>query len=398
MAEVTYAGFIGKTLDEYLTDLRNAHLAIDPAWSLEPSTPDGLKMAIDAEIFAILDESAREAYNSKDPNKAAGIQLDMIAALTGTTRIAGTPSTVTLNLTGTNGTLIPTGSLAEDINEVQWETTEDATIASGVAAVAAQAVEPGRTEAAAGSITRIISVTSGWQSVTNSAVATPGTDAETDSQLRLRRSATVAAAGNNQIDSMRGELLLTEGVRYAIVYENELAAPDSDGLPGHSIAAVVDGGTDADVAMSIYMKKNPGVTLHQAGTPVTESVTSPNFPEQTKEIKFGRPTYVDIVMAVTIINDGTLPETVEDEITAAIIAYATGTVEAYQSTYFNTVGFSIGESVAISRLYTPVNQIMGSYGASYIDSLTLNGDTVNIPIAFDAISRWTEANITITVP
>ena len=395
MAEVTYAGFIGKTLDEYITELRTYHLAIDPAWSLEPSTPDALKIAIDAEVFSILDEAAREAYNSKDPNKAAGIQLDMICALTGTQRIQGTPSDVVLTLTGTNGTLVPSGSLVEDINEVQWVTTADATIDNGVATVAAQAVIVGRVEAAAGTITRIKTVIAGWQSVTNDTVATPGTDQETDSQLRLRRAATVAAPGNNQIDSMRGELLLTEGVRHAIVYENEEAAPDSDGLPGHSIAAVVDGGTDADVALSIYMKKNPGVTLHQAGTPVSVIVTSPNYPEQTKEIRFGRPTAVPIIMAVNITDDGSLPGDVEDEITAAIIDYASGTTESGQ--FFNSTGFGIGEDVTLSRMYTPVNQIIGSYGNSFVTSLTLQGGSADVVVAFDELSQWLESNITITV-
>ena len=395
MAEITPAGFVGKTMDEYIEELRSEHLAIDPAWSLEPSTPDGLRIALDAERYSVLDEAARDAYNSKDPNKAAGIQLDMVCAITGTHRVLGTPSDVELTLTGTNGTLIPAGSLAEDVNELEWVTTEPGTITNGVAQVSAQAVIPGRVEASAGTITRIKTVIAGWQSVTNEAVATPGTDAETDSQLRLRRAATVAAPGNNQIDSMRGELLLTEGVRRAKIYENEDSAPDGDGLPGHSIAVLVDGGTDADVAMSIYMKKNPGVTLHQAGTPVSEIVTSPNYPDQTKEIKFGRPTAVPITVVIEITDDGSLPADVETEITEAVIAYCTGTTESGQ--YFNSTGFGIGEDVAISRIYTPVNQIIGSYGASYITLLTLNGAANNVAIAFDALSQWTAGNITVTV-
>ena len=394
MAEITDEGFIGKTLQEYIDELRAYHLAIDPNWSLDPSTPDALKIAIDAEIWATLDEFARDAYNSKDPNKASGVQLDMVAALTGTLRIQGTHSDVTLTLGGVNGTLIPAGSLAGDINEAEWVTTEDGNIVNGVAQVAAQSVEAGRIEASVGTITRIKTVIAGWQTVTNDITATPGTDPETDSQLRLRRAATVAATGSNQVDSMRGALLLTEGVRYAIVYENDTAAPDVNGLPGHSISPVVDGGTDGDVAMSIYLQKNPGVTLHQAGTPVSVTVTSPNYPDQTKEIKFGRPNYVDITVAATVADDGSLPDEVEQEITDAIISYATGTTES--GSLFNSEGFGIGEDVNVSRIYTPINSIIGKYGASYVTALTLNGGG-DVAIAFDELSRWTEANITITV-
>jgi uncharacterized phage protein gp47/JayE len=194
---------------------------------------------------------------------------------------------------------------------------------------------------------------------------------------------------------MRGALLGVEDVSHAFVYENETAAPDSDGLPAHSIAAVVDGGTDADVAMAIYLKKNPGVTLFQVGSPVSEVVTSPTYPDQTKTIKFGRPTAVDITVAVSITDDGSLPGDVETEITDAIIAYATGTTEA--GTYFNSDGFGIGEDVTISRIYTPVNQVIGSYGTSFITSLTLNGGGGNITIDFDELSRWTTGNINVTI-
>ena len=79
---------------------------------------------------------------------------------------------------------------------------------------------------------------------------------------------------------MLGEMFAVDGVRRCKIYENDTdSATVSDdnpyGLPAHSIAPIVDGGTDANIATAIYLKKNPGVMLYQAGTPASYTVTSP---------------------------------------------------------------------------------------------------------------------------
>ena len=100
--------------NQWYSEEQQRYLAIDSNWNLDPSTPDGLKLASDAEIWATLDELGLKAYNSKDPNKASGIELNTLYYLTtGKTRPLGTPSTVTLTVSGTDGTVIPAGSIVE---------------------------------------------------------------------------------------------------------------------------------------------------------------------------------------------------------------------------------------------------------------------------------------------
>ena len=60
---------------------------------------------------------------------------------------------------------------------------------------------------------------------------------------------------------MYGSIFGVDGVRHCKIYENDTNVTDGNGLPAHSIAPIVDGGTDADVAMAIYLEKNPGVLL-----------------------------------------------------------------------------------------------------------------------------------------
>lgn len=399
MAELTSTGYSVKSQNDWFDEEKQLYLDIDSNWNLDPSTPDGLKIAHDAEIFSALDEVLQQAYNSKDPNKASGYDLDVICALTGTVRSEGTASTVTgVILTGVAGTQVPAGTRFES-SVTGYRFTLDQTWAldsTGTATVDITCTTVGEIEADANTITTIVDTVAGLVSVNNPTPATPGTAAESDGSLRVKRATAVGRPGNNQIDSMLGELYAVDGTRRVKVYENDTNTTDSNGLPPHSIAPIIDGGTDADVAMAIYTKKNPGVALYQAGTPVSVDVASPTYPDNVKTIKFSRPEYVDMVIAVTIKNDGSLPSNTQDLIRDAFIEFAAGGLVPAEFG-FKVDGFDIGETVPYSTLYTPINKVIGQYGNSYVQTLTVNGGTTNVAIAFNELSRWTSSNITVTL-
>jgi len=399
MAEVTNTGYKLKTQNEWFDEEKQLYLDIDPLWNLDPSTPDGLKLAHDAEVFSALDEALQQAYNSKDPNKATGIDLDIISALTGTKRSAGTASTINnFLLQGVPGTVVPVGTVFESATTgTRWTLDQTWTLdGSGIAFADITATVTGPVEADANTITKIINTVSGLTSVNNPAPATPGTSTETDSSLRVKRATAVGRPGNNQIDSMLGELYAVSGVRRLKIYENDTNTTDVNGLPPHSIAPIIDGGLDTDIALGIYLKKNPGVMLYQAADPVQIDVASPTYPDMIKTIKFSRPYYVDMILNITIKNDGTLPSNTQDLIRDAFMSFAAGGL--IPAEYGLKVdGFDIGETVPYSTLFIPVNKGIGKYGNSYVQSMTVNGGTSNVAIAFNQLSRWTTSNITVTL-
>jgi len=402
MAELTPQGYKLKTQNEYFNEERNLYLAIDPSWNLDPSTPDGLKLASDAEIWGALDETLQQAYNSKDPNKATGVDLDVICALTGTKRSEGTPSVVTLTLSGVDGTVITAGKRVESTSTgSRWAIDQTVTIVSGTATVTATCTVDGPTDTAAGTITQIVDTVGGWTGATNPAPATLGTEVQSDSSLRIERSTSVGRPGVNQIDSLLGEIYAVQGVRRVRVYENPTGsatvnADNPYGLPAHSISPVVDGGADADVALAIYVKKNPGVLLNGTGTPVSQVVTSPTYPTNKQAIRFGRPAAVDMVIVVTVKNDGSLPSTASDEIKDAIVEFGAGTLIDPEWGFVSD-GFDIGESVPFFTVATPINKIIGAYGNSFIQSMTVNGGSSTVNVDFNQLSRWTTGNITVNI-
>lgn len=401
MAEITSKGYSLKTVNEWFDEEKQLYLDVDPDWNLDPSTPDGLKIAHDSEVFGALDEVLQQAYNSKDPNKASGYDLDVIAALTGTTRSEGTASTITgAVLTGVAGTIVPAGTrFKSSTTGTVWALDQTWTLdGAGSAIVELSAVQTGPVEANINTVTQIVDTVGGLTGVTNPSPATPGTGIESDTALRIKRATAVGRPGNNQVDSMLGELFAVNGVRRVKIYENDESSVDANGQPGHSIAPVIDGGLDTEIAMAIYLKKNPGVMLYQAGTPVSVDVTSPVYPDNVKTIKFSRPVYVDMVLNITIKNDGSLPSrgVLEPLIREAFIEFAAGDLVPAE-VGFKVDGFDIGEQVPYTTLFTPINQVIGQYGNAYVQSMTVNGGSTNINIAYNELSRWTTSNITVTI-
>tara|TARA_R110000772_G_scaffold109924_3_gene213338 strand:- start:7153 stop:8367 length:1215 start_codon:yes stop_codon:yes gene_type:complete len=402
MAELTPTGYKLKTQNEWFEDERDRYLDVDPKWNLDASTPDGLKLSSDAEIFGNLDEVGQRAYNSKDPNKTSGIDLNVISALTGTIRSQGTPSNVELTLGGVIGTLILAGKIVKSsIDDSQWSTDTNATIGvGGTVTVNATAISNGSTQADIGTINKISTTVGGWQTVTNLTVATPGTNIQNDSSLRLERAKSVSRPGNNQLDNMLGEVFSVDGVRRAVILENDTDTNDfyGNGLPKNSIAPIIDGGVDASVALAIFRKKNPGCKLFASGTSVNVADVYDVYPSNKKDITFSRPTYVEAIVTVNVQSDGTLPNDADEQIKQAIVDYSAGELVAAECG-FNVLGFDIGEDVPVSRIGTPVNQIIGKYGNSYLTGLTVNTLSFGgiVPIAVNELSRWTIANVTVTI-
>jgi uncharacterized phage protein gp47/JayE len=401
MATIDETGYTIKTQNQWFADEKALYQAIDPNWNLDPSSPDGEKIANDSEIFANLDEVGLRAYNSKDPNKAQGKDLEVICALTGTSRSEGTYGTVTVTLSGVAGTVIVNGQVGPQDGSTTWTIKDPVTLdGTGSATAIATCDTIGAIQANPGTITRIVTTVGGWQSVTNSSPAVAGTPEQNDSSLRIERKNSVSKPGSNQIDSLIGELLNTSGVKNAIVLENYTDVTDSNGLPKNSIAPIVDGGTDGDVAKSIFRKKNPGCNMHAAGTPVTVNDVYVKYPFNTSDITFSRPIYVDMIVTVTIGAGSGVPDTDQSkaDIKKSILDYVNGTLIDSECG-FNSTGFTIGQDVPVSRVATPVNQYIGKFPNAWVSGMTVNtltfGQTVSI--AFNEISRWSESNITVAI-
>lgn len=383
MTQLTSQGFTRTRLDERLTALQDAMRAIfGPTLNLDPDTMDGQALGIYAESISNLDQLAEDVYHSFNPQSASGVALSRLVQLNGIRRIEGTYSTVTLRCVGSQGTVIPAGSLVKSTaTNATFETTEEASIpASGEIDIAARSAVKGALLAPAGTLTKIDSPIFGWQTVTNLLDAAPGRNEETDEQLRLRRRASTSTPGQAIVDAMYGALTNIPEVRQAKVYENDQDVINANGLPPHSIYCIVEGGADADILDTIWLKKTAGTTTHgtTAGQ-VTDSMGNPHT------LKFSRPTDVNAWVTVNLHTRPGWPTDGAQRIINALTAWA-------------VANQSIGEEVIHSRLFDPVNTVPGhSIDSLYIGTAANPAGTANIAVPFDGLARFDSSRIVVNV-
>ena len=383
MTQLTSQGFSRTRLDERLSALQNAMREIfGQSLNLDPDTIDGQTLGIFAESISNLDQLAEDVYHSFNPQSATGMALSRLVQLNGIRRIEGTYSIVDLLCVGQQGTVIPAGSLVKSTaTNATFQTVADATIpAAGEVTIQARASAKGAVLAPAGTLTKIDSPIYGWQTVTNPLDAVPGRDEETDEQLRLRRRASTATPGQAIVDALYGALSNIASVLQARVYENDQDTADANGLPPHSIYCVVEGGTDADILKTIWLKKTAGTTTHGTTTgTVTDSMGNPHT------LKFSRPVDVNVWVTVNLHTRSGWPTDGVQRIKDALTAWAVA----------NQV---IGEEVIHSRLFDPLNSVPGhSIDSLYIGTAANPAGTANIAVPFDGLARFDSTRIVVNV-
>lgn len=261
---------------------------------LGSDSQDGQWVAVQAQ--AAYDEAAKGAmtYSSFAPPTAQGTGLSRLVKLSGIKRNNPGFSTVDLTLGGTAGTAI-VGGIATDALGQQWAVPNTVIPGPGTIVVTATATIKGALSAQPNTITSIFTPTRGWQTVNNLAAATPGSAVESDGTLRQRQAASTALPSQTVFEATQGAVANVLGVTNVKGYENDTDVVDGNGQPANSIALVVVGGTDVNVATAIRIKKTPGTkTFGTTNVPLVDSKGVPIT------INFFRPTNAEIGVQVTI--------------------------------------------------------------------------------------------------
>jgi len=375
---VSDKGFYRKRLDKLLEELNNKVIGVfGSSINLNPESPEGQINGIFAEVYDLLWQLSEIAYNAFDPNKARGIILDNLMAISGISRIQATASNVELALTGDNGTVIPQGSIVRNSDGTEFITIQDAVIELGIATAVALSVELGEISAPADTLITIVTPVAGWTSVNNPLDAVEGRELEKDEEARIRRKESVAFPSQAKVDAIYSAIANLDGVTSVTVLENFTDVIDGNGLLPHSTHAIVAGGLSSEIAEAIFNNKSAGINTNGA---ITENVN--DIQGYSHEIKFTRPTETPIYIIVNLTTiAGVFPITGADDIANALVEYA-------------NLNFEVGDDIIQSRLYTPVNETPGHD----IDSILIGISSPptlenNIIIPLDEIGKFEKINI-----
>jgi uncharacterized phage protein gp47/JayE len=349
---------------------------------LEADSQDGQFLAIVAASINDSNAAAIAIYNAFSPATAQGEGLSSVVKINGISRLVASNSTVTVTLGGTVGTTINNGEVSDGTNT--WTLPPTVTIPSaGEIAVTATAKEAGSIPAQAGTITQIATPVFGWSTVTNAAAATVGAPIETDAALRVRQSNSVALPSQTVLEGMVGAVQSVTGVTRVKAYENDTNSTDSDGLPAHSIALIVEGGDSALIAEAIANKKTPGCYLYGS---TAVSVIDDYGLSQT--VRYSSPTLVPISVSIELDALTGYTTAIADEIKSTLVAYVEN--------------MDIGQDVIITRLYVPA-QLSGAVNSTKYEITALEAaekpgapGTTDISIGFDELATLAIEDITIT--
>lgn len=313
-------------------------------------------------------------YNNHSPKTAVGTGLDSLVKLNGIRRKEASHSTCEVTLTGTAGTSIAAG-VVEDESGNQWTLPKNIVLPDSTMQVTATCVPLGAIEAAAGTINKIVNPQKGWMAVTNDSAAIPGQPVETDEQLRHRQRLSVAIPSQNMLDGTIAGIASVQGVTKYHVYDNDSNQTDANGIPGHTIAAVVEGGSDKDIAEQIYLRKGPG-----GGTYGTTTYEFVNLDGGKTPIHFFRPKYERIDVNVQIAKGQDYTNLIAEAIKAAV------------EQYLESLG--IGNSVTVTGTLAAISSVITNAArpAYFLKGMKMgfhgkNLGTADVEVSFNTIAQ-----------
>jgi len=385
-AVISSTGITAATYPEILAELQARFQAIYGSdIYIAADSQDGQFLALIAEAIYDANQETIAAYNSFNPTYAVGVGLSSLVKINGIARLISSASTAVGNVVGVAGTPIVNGSVKDDNGNV-WNLPAAVLIPiSGSIAVTVTAAEQGDIQAATGTINTINTPTYGWQSFVSTSDAIPGNPVETDAELRLRQTASTSLPALTPMGAMYGALANLAGVDRLALYENYTGAVDANGMPAHSISAVMDGGTVADIAETIGQRKTPGAA--------TYGTTTGDYTDPVTGIPYSIDFFVLADITIKVVITGTaLTGYVAD--TATLVKAA---VAAYLS------ALDIGQDVQYSRIWSPAYLNGSAEGETFeITAMTIAKGAgapgvIDIPIAFNEAALCLTTDVTVTI-
>lgn len=319
------SGLQVKSLQELTTELEIGLRAVYGAdINLDSNSPDGQMVGIVVQSAEDLRELLLNVNAGFDPDQAEGITLDQRVALVGLTRGSGTFTTVEIQVVTSqalaliglgvqSGEISPTVSglyiIKDDAGNKWYLMSNQAPGSAGTYSYIFRAAILGAVLVTPSTITTPVTIVGGVVSVNNALGAEEqGIDEESDQDLRVRFRKSTSVIAMGFADSLEAALRNLDGVKSAVVYENNEDTADVFGTPGHTIWCIVEGGASADIAQVIFSKRSGGCGMRGA---VTYSIARPNG--QAFLAKWDVPASVDIYVHFAI----SLPGGVVD---AAVLA------------------------------------------------------------------------------
>lgn len=318
-------------------------------------TPQGQLASSEAAIISDKNNEFVFFVNQINPDFSSGNFQDAIGRIYFLNRKPAIPTVVTVTLGGVPGTIIPVGTLAQDVNGNTYSNDGTVTIGAGSTVTATFSnLVTGPIPCSANQLTQVYQAIPGWDTITNPSAGVEGQNVESRAEFEFRRINSVALNGHGSLPSIYGNVFNVANVIDVYATENPTNAIVNTGatnypLAPHSLYVAVVGGLDADIAQAIWDKKDVGCDYNGNTSYVITDQSGYSYPYPSYTVYFERPAALPISFDVEIVDNPMLPADVVTRVQDAILARFNGIDESSRE--------RIGSSIFASRYYGAVSLV-----------------------------------------
>lgn len=317
--------------------------------NLDPSSAQGQLITTLAAMISTKNTEVLKLANQFNPLTAQGTFQDALGRIYFLERKIAQPTIVYCECTGLAGTVIPAGALVESAEGIRFYAQSEQVIDETQSIAMTFICETtGPVQVQPNTITKIITVVPGWDTVNNPSAGIVGRVEETQAEFDRRRYASVSKNAHGTAASLYGALASINNVLDVVVLENrtnETIEEAGVSIEGHSVYISIFGGTDDEISETIYNKLGCGCGT-TGDVPVT--YVAADYFDAVYTFNINRPEELSIYINIKIKETDKTPATIDEDIKEAVLQNFNGLDSASSSRV------RMAENLYASRFYPTI--------------------------------------------
>ncbi|HGH4409976.1 TPA: baseplate J/gp47 family protein [Yersinia enterocolitica] len=270
---------------------------------LDQESPDGQRVAIEAQARTDIEASIQWLYSQMDPDFNTGDMQQIIAKLHGLYLRPGSRSQRDLNVATDRPVFLYSGYKIRDQSNQVWFVRQNVTIPAGTTTVTFFAQDFGKVTGLIADTFTQLTPELGVLSITSDAVAVVGRDEETPEEFRQRRNRSLENPATGSTGAIFAKVAQLTGVTDLNVGENDTKIDDVlTGIPANSIWLVAEGGSVSEIVEVMVKQKGGGTGTK--GSVIGRYIETLIRPDGTTlqiahDMQFDRPIYKPLHINLT---------------------------------------------------------------------------------------------------
>ena len=289
-------GLETNTLRELFQELSDGYKGIyGQDIDLDQESPDGQRVAIEAQARADIEAALQWLYSQMDPDFNTGDMQQIIAKLHGLFLRPGSRSQRDLKVTTDRPVLLYSGYKIRDQANQVWVIRQDVTVPAGVTTATFFAQNFGKVTGLVNDTFTQLTPEPGIVSIISDSAVVVGRDEETPEEFRQRRNRSLENPATGSTGAVFAKVAQLTGVIDLNIGENDTKIDNpTTGIPANSIWLVVEGGAISEIVEVMVKQKGGGTGTKGSITGrFTETLIRPDGTAFliAHELQFDRPIY-----------------------------------------------------------------------------------------------------------